>query len=188
LLDQFTSKQTLVVDVGSTKLAICRKAERLAVPFIGGHPMAGLEHSGPEAANADLFRDAPFFLSPVRTTPGGALEEFQRIVTSIGAVPHVISPENHDRLVAQISHLPQIISTLLAEQTSAHRELAGPGLRSMTRLAASPIHIWRDIFKTSGFLPRELQSFIERLQRVLDSMEGGNFDEIETLFKHGESE
>jgi len=188
LLDQFTSKQTLVVDVGSTKLAICRKAERLAVPFIGAHPMAGQEHSGPEAANVDLFRDAPFFLCPVRTTPDGAVEQFQRIVKSIGAVPHVISPEDHDRLVAQISHLPQIISTLLAEQTSAHRELAGPGLRSMTRLAASPIHIWRDIFKTSGFLPRELQSFIERLQRVLDSMEGGNFDEIESLFKHGESE
>src|SRR5262249_46773412 len=95
-LGQFTSKQNPVVDVGSTKLAICRKAERLAVPFIGGHPMAGLEHSGPEAANADLFRDAPFFLCPVRTTPGGALEEFQRIVKSIGAVPHVISPEEHD--------------------------------------------------------------------------------------------
>ena len=150
--------------------------------------MAGQEHSGPEAANVDLFRDAPFFLCPVRTTPDGAVEQFQRIVKSIGAVPHVISPEDHDRLVAKISHLPQIISTLLAEQTSAHRELAGPGLRSMTRLAASPIHIWRDIFKTSGFLPRELQSFIERLQRVLDSMEGGNFDEIESLFKHGESE
>jgi prephenate dehydrogenase len=100
----------------------------------------------------------------------------------------VISPEEHDRLVAQISHLPQIISTLLAEQTAAHKELAGPGLRSMTRLAGSPLHIWRDIFKTSGFLPQELQSFIERLQRILDSMEGGNFDEIENLFKRGGSE
>src|SRR5437016_11369855 len=114
LLDQFSSKHTLVVDVGSTKLAICRKAERLAVPFIGGHPMAGQEHSGPEAANVDLFREAPFFLCPVRTTPDGAVEQFRRIVKSIGAVPHVISPEDHDRLVAQISHLPQIICTLLA--------------------------------------------------------------------------
>ena len=188
LLDQFTSKHTLVVDVGSTKLAICRKAERLAVPFIGGHPMAGQEHSGPEAANVDLFRDAPFFLCPIKTTPDGALERLQRIAKSIGAIPHVISPEDHDRLVAQISHLPQIISTLLADQTSTHRELAGPGLRSMTRLAGSPIHIWRDIFKTSGFLPLEIQSFIERLQRILDSMEGGNFDEIDSLFKHGEPE
>src|SRR5207249_6298804 len=98
----------------------------------------------------------------------------QRVAKSIGAIPDVISPEDHDRLVAQISHLPQVISTLLADQTSAHRELAGPGLRSMTRLAGSPVHIWGDSCKTSGFLPQEIQSFIERLQRILDSREGGN--------------
>lgn len=188
LLDQFSSNQTVVIDVGSTKVTICRKAERLAVPFLGGHPMAGLEHSGPEAASVDLFREAPFFLCPVKSTPDGSLERWQEITKAIGAIPHVISPEDHDRLVAQISHLPQIISTLLADQTAAHKELAGPGLRSMTRLAGSPFHIWRDIFKTSSFLPRELQSFIERLQRILDSMEGGNFDEIEHLFKRGGSE
>ena len=187
LLDQFRSNQTVIIDVGSTKVTICRKAERLGVPFLGGHPMAGLEHSGPEAANANLFREAPFFLCPVKSTPDGSLERLQEITKAIGAIPHVISPENHDRLVAQISHLPQIISTLLADQTAAHKELAGPGLRSMTRLAGSPFHIWRDIFKTSGFLPQELQSFIERLQRILDSMEGGNFDEIENLFKRGGS-
>src|SRR4051812_25452458 len=55
LLEQFTSPDTLVTDVGSTKTAICHKAEKLGVPFIGGHPMAGLEHSGPEAASAELF-------------------------------------------------------------------------------------------------------------------------------------
>src|SRR5205085_11820948 len=98
LIDQFVSEQTLVTDVGSTKAAICHKAERLGVPFIGGHPMAGLEHSGPEAANVDLFRDAPFFLCPVKTTPYGAVEQLQQIGKSIGAIPHVISPEHHDRL------------------------------------------------------------------------------------------
>ena len=188
LLDQFKSNRTLVIDVGSTKVTICRMAEHLAVPFVGGHPMAGQEHSGPEAASVDLFRDAPFFLCPVKSTPDGALQQLERIAKSIGAIPYVISPEDHDRLVAQISHLPQILSTLLAEQTAAHKELAGPGLRSMTRLAGSPIHIWRDIFKTSGFLPHELQAFIERLQRILDSMEGGRFDELESLFKRGGSE
>ncbi len=102
---------------------------------------------------------------------------------AIGAVPHELSPEDHDRFVAQVSHLPQIVSTVLAAQTAEHKDLAGPGLRSMTRLAGSPFHVWRDIFRTSGFLPHELQSFIERLQRVLDSMEAGNVDEIETLFR-----
>src|SRR2546426_3757428 len=72
LIDQFNSKKTLVTDVGSTKAAICNKAERLAVPFVGGHPMAGLEHSGPEAAGADLFRHAPYFLCRTQSTPDGA--------------------------------------------------------------------------------------------------------------------
>jgi len=183
LIDQFTSKETLVTDVGSTKAAICHKAERLGVPFIGGHPMAGIEQSGPEAASPDLFNNAPYFLCPVKSAPAGATELMLEIAKRIGATPQVISPEDHDRLVAQISHLPQILSTLLADQTSGHQDLAGPGLRSMTRLAGSPFHVWRDIFKTSGFLPHELQSFIERLQRISDSMEAGNFNEIEDLFK-----
>src|SRR5262245_30679779 len=188
LVDQFDSTETLVTDVGSTKVAICNKAERFAVPFIGGHPMAGLEHSGPEAANVDLFRGAPYFLCPIKSTPNGAVETMHDIATAIGATPREFSPEAHDRLVAQISHLAQIVSTVLANQTAEHKDLAGPGLRSMTRLAGSPFHIWRDIFRTSGFLPHELQSFIERLQRILDSMEAGNFDEIEALFKRGGSE
>jgi prephenate dehydrogenase len=187
LLDQFASDHTLVTDVGSTKVAICHKAGRLGVPFVGGHPMAGLEHSGPEAARAGLFNEARYFLCRARSTPDGALERMQTIVKAIGAIPHVISPEEHDRLVARISHLPQILSTLLADHTAQHKDIAGPGLRSMTRLAASPFHVWRDIFRTSGSLPHELQSFIQRLQNILDSMEAGNFDEIEALFKHEDS-
>jgi prephenate dehydrogenase len=183
VLDTFKSKETVVTDVGSTKAAICTKAERLAIPFVGGHPMAGLEHSGPEAASADLFRGAPYFLCSVKSTPAGALELMRDIAKAIGAKPHAISPEDHDRLVARISHLPQILSTVLADYTSANKDFAGPGLRSMTRLAASPFHVWRDIFRTSGFLPHELQSYIERLQRVLDSMEAGSFNEIEELFR-----
>jgi prephenate dehydrogenase len=150
--------------------------------------MAGVEHSGPDAANADLLQSAPYFLCRTRSTPDGAIERMSEIAEAVGAIPQVISPENHDRLVAQISHLPQIISTALADQTAAHSVVAGPGLRSMTRLAASPFHVWHDIFKTSGFLPQELQTFIERLQRILDSLEAGKFDELETLFKARSSE
>lgn len=181
LLDEV--KAPLITDVGSTKVEICKKAEGL--PFIGGHPMAGLEHAGPEAANADLFKNAPFFLCPIKSTPKAAIETMKNFVTAMGAIPHVISPDDHDRLVAQISHLPQIVSSILAEQSAANIALAGPGLKSMTRLAGSPFHVWRDIFKTSGYLPHELQRFIQRLQSVLDSLETGNIDEIEKLFKRG---
>jgi prephenate dehydrogenase len=185
LLDQFITGHELVTDVGSTKAAICGNAERMGIPFIGGHPMAGLEHSGPESASATLFLNAPYFLCPVKSTPAGAVDRMREIAKSIGAVPHVVSAEEHDRVVAQISHLPQVISTLLAAQTAPHKDIAGPGLRSMTRLAASPFHVWRDIFKTSGSLPQELQVFIERLQSILNSIEAGHLDEVEKYFKTG---
>ena len=187
LLDELSPGTSLITDVGSTKTAICEKAEQRGMPFIGGHPMAGQEQSGPEAAAASLFEGAPFFLCPVRSTPPDALQKMQHIVKSIGAVPHTISPKDHDRLVAQISHLPQIISSVLAGQTSSHSDVAGPGLRSMTRMAASPYHVWRDIFKTSGYLPQELRAFIQRLQTILDSLEKGDADELEKLFKSGGS-
>jgi prephenate dehydrogenase len=188
LLERFKSRAKLVTDVGSTKGTICEKAGRLGVPFIGGHPMAGHEHSGPEAATPDLFQDAPYFLCRTESTPDDAIAIMRGIASVIGAVPLEISSEEHDRLVAQISHLPQILSTVLADQTAAHKAVAGPGLRSMTRLASSPFHVWRDIFKTSSFLPDELHAYIARLQRILDAMEAGNFDELEALFKRGGSE
>jgi prephenate dehydrogenase len=178
--------QTIILDLGSTKIDICKEAERFALPFIGGHPMTGSERSGPEAATADIFKGARFFLCPIATTPEGGIARLERLLESIGAIPHVISPEDHDKLVAEISHLPQILATLLAEHTLQHRELAGPGLKSVTRLAASPFHVWRDILKTSGYLPQEIQSFIDRLRFVLDALKDNrttNLAEIEAIFE-----
>lgn len=184
LLDEFPpGGSALILDVGSTKVAICRKAESRRLPFVGGHPMTGSERAGPEAASADLFRDAPFFLCPVSTTPVDAVSKLIPLLYSIGAQPKVINPEEHDSLVAQVSHLPQILSTLLADQTSSQKAFAGPGWRSMTRLGASPFHVWRDILETSGSLPQELQSFVNRLRSVLDALEAGNMQEIESIFE-----
>jgi prephenate dehydrogenase len=177
------AQQQLILDIGSTKAAICRKAEGLKLPFVGGHPMTGSERSGPEAASADLFKGARFFLCPVSTTPMEAISQLTPVLQAIGAQPTVIDPELHDGLVAQLSHLPQLISTILADQTSGHRELAGPGWKSVTRLAASPFHVWRDILQTSGSLPQELQSFIARLRSVLDALEAGDMREIEAIFE-----
>jgi prephenate dehydrogenase len=182
-LDELPSSAGLILDVGSTKVAICRKAEARKIPFLGGHPMTGSERAGPEAASADLFQGETFFLCPVATTPADALSQMKSVLQAIGAHPLVIDPERHDRLVAQLSHLPQIVSTLLAEQASGNTDLAGPGWKSVTRLAASPFHIWRDILETSGSLPEELRSFAERLRSVLDALESGNMQEIEKIFE-----
>jgi prephenate dehydrogenase len=182
-LEELPASSGLILDVGSTKVDICRKAEARKLPFIGGHPMTGSERAGPEAASSDLFTGDLFFLCPVATTPADALPKIRSVLGAIGAKPVVIDPEEHDRLVAQLSHLPQILSTLLADQTAANKDLAGPGWKSVTRLAASPFHVWRDILQTSGSLPDELRSYIARLREVLDALEAGNMQEVEVLFE-----
>ena len=183
LLDEIPSDSGLILDIGSTKLAICRKAESRGLPFVGGHPMTGSERSGPEAASADLFTDEPFFLCPISTTPADALPKLKPLLEGIGAQPTVIDAELHDSIVAQLSHLPQILSTLLADQTSTHSAFAGPGWKSVTRLAASPFHVWHDILQTSGALPQELRWFVTRLRSVLDALESGNVEELESIFR-----
>jgi len=173
----------LIMDVGSTKAAICEAAERRKLPFIGGHPMTGSERSGPDSASADLFKGAPFFLCPIHSTPKDALSKLSPILSGFGSEAVVLDAEKHDHLVAQLSHLPQILSTLLANQASSDTSFAGPGWKSMTRLAGSPFHVWRDILETSHFLPHELKSFSARLNSVLESLESGNVDDLETIFK-----
>lgn len=182
LIERIPAGPGVILDVGSTKLEICRKAEARGLPFVGGHPMTGSEKSGPEAASAGLFEGAPFFLCPISTTPADALDGIRDLAGRIGAVPNVLSAEAHDRLVAKLSHLPQVLSTLVADCTAGDTAFAGPGWKSFTRLAGSPFHVWRDILETSGSLPEELQSFIERLRGVLDALERGEMTEVEAMF------
>ena len=185
LLEEFQPDAGLILDVGSTKSEICQKADQRQLPFIGGHPMAGTERSGPEAASQDLFVGATFFLCPIRTTPAGATAAVTQVLTDIGAAPAVVHSEQHDKIVAQISHLPQLLSSLLADCCADNLRFAGPGVKSMTRLASSPFHVWRDIFETSGYLPHELQAFVQRLQTVLNALEARDFKSIESIFERG---
>jgi prephenate dehydrogenase len=183
LLDSFSAaNSSLILDVGSTKVDICSAAVSRGLPFIGGHPMTGSERSGPEAARADLFDGRPFFLCPVSSTPKDAVSTVTRIAETIGAKPVITTAEEHDRVVARLSHLPQILSTLLADQTAELRSLAGTGLESVTRLARSPFHVWKDILETSGSLPGELRLFADRLLSVVEALEQGKMQEIETMF------
>jgi len=183
LTGELNPGNSLFLDVGSTKVDICRRAEERRLPFVGGHPMTGSERSGPEAASADLFQDSRFFLCPISSTPAGAVSRLEALIRTIGAIPHVVKPESHDRLVAELSHLPQILSTVLADHTGDHREFAGPGWKSVTRLAASPFHVWKDILMTSGSLPGELKAYIERLNGILDALERKDQNQLESVFE-----
>ncbi len=139
---KLSGAQGWVTDAGSTKRAICRAAE--SIPrFVGGHPMAGKEHRGLEHADADLFRDRPWLLT---SEPPPFLREW---LERIGARIRLTTPEEHDRMVARASHLPQLLSNAIAAATVEAKAFGGPGLDSMTRLSGSSFDIWRDILSTN---------------------------------------
>jgi prephenate dehydrogenase len=151
--------KALLTDVGSTKTAVVERAAKVfgknvGKRFLAGHPMAGKELSGVDFADADLFQDAAWFLTPL---PGqnlneGLFAEFAGWIDAIGARIAMLPAEEHDRLCAWISHVPQMISTALAaalvEEFGADVPLLSAGgraLREMTRISASPYSMWRDV-------------------------------------------
>ncbi len=178
---------TLVTDAASTKARIVERARRYVrrAQFLGGHPMAGKETRGVGEAEGTLFRGRPYLLTPQNSEEleTAAARNFTAWVRRIGAVPVILSPEEHDRLVAFTSHLPQVASTalaaVLAEQLgeSALRA-AGPGLADLTRLALSPFDIWRGILETNAGPIREaLEAYIRKIECLRDSLQNGRAQE-----------
>jgi prephenate dehydrogenase len=158
-LRPFLRENAIVSDVGSTKKMIMAEAQKLLPDgrhFIGGHPMAGSERSGVEAADPLLFSERLYALCPYPDTPTDALLAMMDFVESLPALPITIDPEEHDRIMAMASHLPQIISVALMHAALAgdaeHAmldKLAGRGFLDMTRLAASDFGIWKGILETN---------------------------------------
>ncbi len=155
----FLKEQTIVTDVGSTKKYIMENAQKLLPPgvhFIGGHPMAGSERSGVEAAEPLLFSDRVYVLGPDAETPPDALLQLLDLAESLLAQPITIDPEEHDRIMAIVSHLPQLIAVALMRAALAGdashgmlTRLAGRGFLDMTRLAASDYGIWEGILEAN---------------------------------------
>jgi prephenate dehydrogenase len=160
LLVPFLSEHAIVTDVGSTKKRIMAEAPKIlpsGTHFIGGHPMAGSERSGVEAADALLFSDRVYALCPYPDTPPETLLTLMDLVESLPAVPITIDPEEHDRIMAMVSHLPQLISVALMRTAQAGdaehdmlSRLAGRGFLDMTRLAASDYGVWKGILETNS--------------------------------------
>ena len=171
------SPKTLLTDVGSTKAEILLRAKKLfgnnaRNRFLAGHPMAGKEHSGVEFADPDLFQGAAWLLtpSPGQNVHDGLSGEFLKWVKKIGARISTIDAEEHDRLCAWISHLPQLISTALAAllvDEYGNRpmlEVGGRALREMTRISGSPYSMWRDIALTNK---KNIQQTLLKLEQRL---------------------
>ena len=169
---------TLLTDVGSTKAAVTHQAVKIfgkhaVQKFLGGHPMAGKEMSGVDFADPDLFQNAVWFLTPLphQNLNEGSFAEFTEWIDRLGARIAILPPDEHDRLCAWISHLPQMISTALAatlvEEFGREAPLLSTGgraLREMTRISASPYSMWRDVAITNK---KNLEDALQKLEQHL---------------------
>ena len=163
----------IVTDAGSTKVEICRRASELGIhSFIGGHPMAGKEVSGVESAEADLFVDRTYVLTPPHDLEvyASVYSRLQNLISRIGSKVTLLSAGDHDRIVGFTSHLPQVLSSALALTIQSEdfnlKELgvAGSGLRDTTRLALSSYEVWGDILRTNQeVIDRALARYIDKL-------------------------
>lgn len=191
-LDRWVRPGTLISDAGSTKLAIATRALetiRCGV-FLGGHPMAGKETRGVESAEADLFRDKTYVLTPraAADLELPVVRNFLEWLRRIGARIVVTSAEEHDRVVAYTSHLPQLASTALASCIAAAHggeppAIWGPALVENTRIALSPFEIWRDILRTNERqVSLALTSYIAELEELRNQL---GTDDIGASFDRG---
>jgi prephenate dehydrogenase len=177
LVSPFVPENCVVTDVGSTKTKIMAEAQSLLPPgahFIGGHPMAGSERSGVEAAEPLLFSDRVYALCPYPDTPPELLLSLMDLVESLLAIPITIDPEEHDSIMAMVSHLPQLISVALMQAALAGDaehgmldKLAGRGFLDMTRLAASDFRMWKGILETNK---ESVNLAVSRFQKSLSSL------------------
>jgi len=186
-LDENVRVSAVVTDTGSTKRVMADAARGLPrrFTFVGGHPLAGAAVRGLEHARPDLFQGRPWIFTPTGDASGAALEKLTAFVTALGAVPSVMNPDLHDRMLAFLSHLPQLAASALMDVVGsavdeAGLALAGRGLIDTTRLASSPADIWQDIVATnSDQIGPALDTLIEVLTSLrADLGRGERLDEV----------
>jgi len=140
---------TIVTDVCSVKGKLVHAIDaalRGKALWVGGHPMAGRERGGLDSSDAELFAGRKTILTPTRLTAPSALADISAFWTAVGARVVTMTPEQHDHRVAQISHLPHLVASVLAQSVEEQSlAVAGPGFRDATRIASAPADLWQEI-------------------------------------------
>ena len=184
----------IVTDVGSTKRETVSLASGVLPEgrcFIGGHPMAGSEQAGADAAVADLFVGATYVLTPSPDTDLATLRKMTAFVEAVGANAELMTPEEHDAAVAVISHLPHALSGVLLQLAEDSQRdsgkafrLAAGSFRDLTRISDSPPEIWRDICVTNAdTLSKSIDEFQRHLETFKQALDSHDEDAIMQFFE-----
>lgn len=183
----------LVTDVGSVKAEICRRATAAVAGrahFVGSHPMAGSERTGWEHAQADLFVRRTVFLTPMAETDARAAEKVAAFWSALEADVATVAPDQHDEIVAHISHLPQVLASslcaALGRRESGWRNFAGNGLRDTTRIAASDPQLWRTILEQNrDEVLSALRAYQEELHGFERALANRDWFEVQAILERG---
>ena len=180
----------LVTDVGSTKQWLASELDTIfagtGVTYIGSHPMAGSEKTGMEAARGDLYVDACVLVTPTPASPEAAVRRLTAFWESVGGAVTVMTPEEHDALIARTSHLPHLAAALLVAAVARDGRsvfpFCGPGFRDTTRIAAGSEDVWHDIVKSNAAaIRRELDVYRDELDSLCGLLDRGDFEAVRTL-------
>ncbi|MGB9791267.1 MAG: prephenate dehydrogenase/arogenate dehydrogenase family protein [Thermacetogeniaceae bacterium] len=197
MISECLAPETVVTDVGSTKRVVVEALEeRFSSRFVGGHPMTGSERAGIRGADQYLFENAIYLLTPTPRTDPAALDVVSGVVADTGARVMYVSPEEHDVMVAAVSHLPHLLAVSLmnvashiASEYPETMILAAGGFRDVTRIAASQSAMWRDIYMTNREnivnMSRRLRKYLEEME---NNLEKGNFEAIVAEIKKAREE
>lgn len=183
----------IITDAGSTKRNVVAAARaglgRKIAQFVPAHPIAGAEHSGAAAANAELFRGRRLVLTPLEENRKQDIETIDKLWTAVGARVSRMTPEEHDDVFAAVSHLPHLLAFALVSELSARADAAklfgyaAGGFRDFTRIAASDPEMWRDICVANrDRLLHELHLFEKKLKTIGTMLEAGDAASLEKLF------
>jgi prephenate dehydrogenase len=187
----------VITDAGSikthviTQTASMASSRRLGLErFVPGHPMGGSERSGPTHASASVVDGIVWAVTPTSSSDERAIQHLERFIRAVGARPVRLAPERHDRLVAVVSHLPQVASTALMSLAAGEEAdepdillLAAGGFRDLTRLAASNPTLWSEILLANGDeVVRAIDLYVRRLERLRDAVAEGSGSDVERIF------
>jgi prephenate dehydrogenase len=194
LLSEFErNPQSIFMDIGGLKSNLLLKVEEfpeLSKRFISLHPMAGREVSGAISARADLFEGRALLITESSRSSSQALDLAFEISEIIGAQPYRISANDHDRVIALVSHLPQAVASALgatlAAKPASDLTFSGAGLRDTSRLAGSEPKLWRALFleNSKEFLPIA-KEYLKIFSKLIESLEALSANEVEEFFESG---
>lgn len=189
--------QTIVTDAGSTKcdvVAAARAAMGSRVgQFVPGHPIAGSESNGPDAALAELYQGKKVVLTALPENAAPALERVAAAWRACGAIIHKLTPEEHDRVFAAVSHLPHLLAYALVDEvaTKAHADMlfqyAASGFRDFTRIAGSSPEMWRDIsLANRTALLAELDAYLAQLTSMRAMLAASDGPALEAVYTNAQ--